>query len=175
MSFCFYPRHEHGCPHIRHCPHLGEATLGLVVLAANENKETRELLWRLLDAERVGAAPLAAFTYTYDDAGTRTSMVEIGPITHTWGYDNAYRLTSEVRNPSTPTTITHAYDDVGNRTSSQATTFSYAEANQLKTSTLGGSRTTYVYDANGNLRTTETVNGGVNTYTWDDENRQHIQ
>jgi RHS repeat-associated protein len=60
---------------------------------------------------------------------------------------------------------------VGNRTTAQATTYSYDAANQLETSTLAGSRTTYTYDANGNLRTSETVNGGVITYTWDDENR----
>lgn len=60
MSFSFYPKHEHGCPQIRHCPHLGGAPLGLVVLAANQNEETRHHLLRQLDAERDRASRLVA-------------------------------------------------------------------------------------------------------------------
>ena len=37
MGFRFYPNHEYRCPHIGHCPHLGGAALGGVVLAANGN------------------------------------------------------------------------------------------------------------------------------------------
>ena len=52
MSFCFYPKHEHGCPHVGHCPHLGGAALGTVVLRANENEEFLRYLQGTIDAER---------------------------------------------------------------------------------------------------------------------------
>jgi hypothetical protein len=52
VEFCFYPNHEHGCPHVRHCPHLGGAALGMLVLAANDGEEERERFYRQLDAER---------------------------------------------------------------------------------------------------------------------------
>jgi hypothetical protein len=52
VSFGFYPKHEFGCKQLRHCPHLGGAALGAVVLLANENQESREHLYRQLDAER---------------------------------------------------------------------------------------------------------------------------
>jgi hypothetical protein len=52
MSFCFYPNHEHGCPNVSHCPHLGGAALGTIVSTANENEETRWMMLRQIDAER---------------------------------------------------------------------------------------------------------------------------
>lgn len=52
VEFCFYPKHEHSCPHVRHCPHLGGAALGTLVLAANDGEEERARFYRQLDAER---------------------------------------------------------------------------------------------------------------------------
>jgi hypothetical protein len=52
MSFCFYPNHEYGCPNVMHCPHLGGAALGDLVLAAGEGLELRETYFRQLDLER---------------------------------------------------------------------------------------------------------------------------
>jgi hypothetical protein len=52
MSFSFYPKHEHGCPNVSHCPHLGGAALGTLVLLANQTEESREYLFKTLDAER---------------------------------------------------------------------------------------------------------------------------
>ncbi len=60
MSFSFYRKHEHGCRELRHCPHLGGAPLGLVVLAANENQASRDHLLRQLDAERKTVSQLVA-------------------------------------------------------------------------------------------------------------------
>jgi RHS repeat-associated protein len=122
---------------------------------------------------------LEAFTYTYDDADTCTSMLEPGPVTHTWGYDNAYRLTTETRLPAgfAAATVTHTYDEVGNRTvqhgtniNNHPTTYSYDAANQLTTSLLKDAVTTYTYDANGNLEV-ENVDGTRTTHTWNDENQ----
>jgi transposase len=52
MMFLFYPKHEHGCPHVGHCPHVGGASLGSVVLAANESLEQHGWLWRQIDGLR---------------------------------------------------------------------------------------------------------------------------
>jgi transposase len=52
MSFLFYPNHEHGCPHVNHCPHLGSAGLGTLVRVANQNDESRRHLLKMIDAER---------------------------------------------------------------------------------------------------------------------------
>ena len=38
MSFCFYPQHEFACPNLRHCPHLGGAALGTLVMIANSSE-----------------------------------------------------------------------------------------------------------------------------------------
>jgi hypothetical protein len=52
MTFCFYPKHEHDCPNVGHCPHLGGASLGSLVFAANENHEQHGWLWRQIDGLR---------------------------------------------------------------------------------------------------------------------------
>jgi len=52
MQFCFYPRHEFACPQVGHCPHLGGAALGTLVLAASENHDYLTMLHAQLDAER---------------------------------------------------------------------------------------------------------------------------
>jgi len=45
MSFSFYPKHDYGCSHISHCPHLGGAALGMVVLAANTSDDVQRRQW----------------------------------------------------------------------------------------------------------------------------------
>lgn len=58
MSFVFYPKHEHRCPQVGHCPHVGGASLGLLVLAANEQDQLVEMLQGQLAAERKSVAAL---------------------------------------------------------------------------------------------------------------------
>ncbi len=60
MDFVFYPKHEHRCPHVGHCPHLGGAGLGSLVLAANEQGQYLDMLHGQLDAERRSVAALVA-------------------------------------------------------------------------------------------------------------------
>lgn len=52
MQFVFYPKHQYGCPHVSHCPHLGGAALGSIVLSANSNDEWLQSLLRQIDALR---------------------------------------------------------------------------------------------------------------------------
>jgi len=51
MSFSFDPRHEHKCPNVIDCPHLGGAALGTLVLMANEQELSRRALHATIDAE----------------------------------------------------------------------------------------------------------------------------
>lgn len=52
MHFPFYPKHEHGCPNVGHCPHLGGAALGTLVLIANTSGKTTTSLHQTIDTER---------------------------------------------------------------------------------------------------------------------------
>ena len=52
MGFLFYPKHEYGCEHVDHCPHLGGAALGPVVLLANQNRDTDQAQLRTIDQLR---------------------------------------------------------------------------------------------------------------------------
>jgi hypothetical protein len=52
MQFCFYPKLEHGCANVTHCPHLGGAALGSLVLIANASEDTTDQLHKTIDAER---------------------------------------------------------------------------------------------------------------------------
>jgi hypothetical protein len=58
MNFCFYPNHEHGCPHVAHCPHLGGAALATLVGAASENGQMLDMLHGQLDAARTSVSEL---------------------------------------------------------------------------------------------------------------------
>lgn len=58
MHFCFYPKHEHGCPHVSHCPHLGGAALGTLVSIANTSGGTIDRLHKTIDIERKRNAEL---------------------------------------------------------------------------------------------------------------------
>jgi hypothetical protein len=60
MEFIFYPRLEHSCANVGHCPHLGGASLGTVVSAANENTQYIDMLHGQLAAEREAVGRLVA-------------------------------------------------------------------------------------------------------------------
>ena len=60
MGFSFYPKHEHKCPHVSHCPHLGGAALGTLVLLANGEEQSRRALHATIDAERARNERLVA-------------------------------------------------------------------------------------------------------------------
>ena len=52
MPFSFYPKHEHNCANVSHCPHLGGAALGTLVLLANGGEQSRRALHARIDAEQ---------------------------------------------------------------------------------------------------------------------------
>ncbi len=60
MSFSFYPNHQFACPQVKHCPHLGGAALGTLVLLANHSDDTIHRLHLQLDATRKLVSDLVA-------------------------------------------------------------------------------------------------------------------
>jgi transposase len=70
MQFVFYPKHQYGCPHVSHCPHLGGASLGTLVHAADEQTEWTDSLLRQIDALR------AESTAKYHKIRELTAQVE---------------------------------------------------------------------------------------------------
>jgi len=62
MQFCFYPTHDHGCPHVGHCPHLGGAALGTLVGVANQNEQYLRQLGGTIEVQREQISRLVATT-----------------------------------------------------------------------------------------------------------------
>lgn len=60
MKFCFYPKHEYACPQVGHCPHLGGASLGTLVLAASDHDDHFRMVYGQLDFERERNTKLSA-------------------------------------------------------------------------------------------------------------------
>jgi transposase len=52
MHFVFYPKHEFGCREVDHCPHLGGASLGSLVDAADQQTDWTDSLLRQIDGLR---------------------------------------------------------------------------------------------------------------------------
>lgn len=52
MQFCYQPGHESGCGHSNHCPHLGGASVGMLVHLVNTSEGSRLVVHQQLDAER---------------------------------------------------------------------------------------------------------------------------
>jgi RHS repeat-associated protein len=95
------------------------------------------------------------YAYTYDDVGNPTALETMNGD-YSYGYDTAYRLTSESRTGFKPYSISHVYDLMGNRTqrttNNVVRTFSYNKADQITgwTETATDRTAEYVYDADGN-------------------------
>ena len=58
---------------------------------------------------------LSSFAYGLDNTGKRTGQTEANGDVVTYSYDNAYHLTGEQRSGANSYDITYAYDPVGNR------------------------------------------------------------
>jgi RHS repeat-associated protein len=115
-----------------------------------------------------GQNTLASAAYTLDDVGNRTERVDqLG--THSYTYDDLYRLT-EVTYPG-PSTTSYTYDPVGNRETlvngSGTTAYGYDNADQLTSVTPPGQQAIgYTWDDNGNLS-----ERGADTYDWNAADR----
>ena len=98
---------------------------GVVASYAYDNAD------RLLSVTNTkGVETLSSFTYTLDNVGNRTQMVD-GTGTATYALDDLYRLTS-VTYPG-PDTDTYSYDPLGNRLTKNADPYTYDDADQMLT------------------------------------------
>lgn len=97
-------------------------------------------------------------TFTYDKVGNRLTKVQSSGTTN-YTYNNADELTSAG-------STTYTYDANGNETAAGSRTFTYNAANQITSTSAGGTTTTYTYDGDGN-RLTETSAGSTTNYLWD--------
>ena len=52
MQFPFYPKHQYGCPVVGNCPHIGGASLGMLVHAASQQTDWTSGLQRQIDSLR---------------------------------------------------------------------------------------------------------------------------
>ena len=126
--------------------------------------------------KKSGGSIIDSFAYSYDNVGNRTAVTENGGDTVSWGYDAAYRLTSETRTGSNAYASTFTYDSAGNRLTNKkngaTTTFTYDMADQLSTSVDGSGTTTYTYDNAGNQTLIVAPGSQRTTSTWNDENKR---
>ncbi len=125
-------------------------------------------LSRLLSVlHQLGGTTVDGATYTYDNAGNRTSKLnQATGITENYTYDAIYQLTQVVQGLNN-TTEAYSYDAVGNRLSTVSDSgWTYDSSNHL-TSRTGVS---YTYDKNGNTATKVDSNG-TTSYAWDYLNR----
>jgi hypothetical protein len=60
MKFCFCSNHQYACPKVSHCPHLGGASLGALVLAASDHDDHFRMVDGQLDFERQRNSTLVA-------------------------------------------------------------------------------------------------------------------
>jgi RHS repeat-associated protein len=123
---------------------------------------------------------LSRYSYTFDAAGNRTAVEELGDRKVVFAYDELHRLTQEIiTDPVNGDRALHfTYDKVGNRLSktetiagqSITTTYTYDGGDRLLTETTSGVTTTYTYDNNGNILTV-THPQRQTVYDWNTENR----
>ena len=115
---------------------------------------------RVLEVARAGET----LTYTYDNAGNRTSVTGATGA-HSYQYDELDRLIG-AQHEALPAE-TYSYDAAGNRTGSATDpAYRYGAAGRL----VSAEGATFTYDKNGNL-TGKTTAEGTATYAWDPENR----
>ncbi len=115
-----------------------------------------------------GSTTIASVAYTLDDGGNRTQRVD-QQGTHTYAYDDLYRLTS-VTYPG-PSTTSYTFDAFGNRTSmtdaSGTTDYTYDDADRLtEVDPPSASAVAYTWDDNGNL-----TDRGSDEFEWDEADR----
>ena len=117
-----------------------------------------------MEADYVGDR---TYVYEYDVAGNRTRQETTIGITTTitdWTYNNANQM-STMKIGANPT-VNMTYDDNGNLTDDGVLTYTWDNANRLKTLNNGSYNTHFAYDGNGD-RHQQDVGGTVTDYLLD--------
>jgi RHS repeat-associated protein len=129
-------------------------------------------LLSIIDKRTADQVVVASTTYTYDNAGNRTSMTDWAG-THSYGYDNLHRLISAVHPAASNLPVlneTFNYDGVGNRTQDAVhTSYHYDAANRVQ----DNDAQLFTHDANGSLTSmTDKLSGHATSYAYNSEDRQ---
>jgi YD repeat-containing protein len=118
---------------------------------------------------------ISSYTYTLDNAGNRTRVVEHTGRVVDYTYDATDKLLEErITNPDTSVSVTsYTYDNVGNRLTKVengfTTTYQYDANNRLVQEDDADGDVRYYYDDNGNLTEKESAEEDV-LYVYDAEN-----
>jgi len=159
---------------------LARKTLGNGMVATYVYDPAGQLL--TLTNRLADGTAISWFNYAYDTRGRRTAMA-----THygawAYDYDDLGQLTRAVLNSTDPQIpsqdLAYVYDALGNRirTIENGVTTEYTANNlnqYVQRSEVGGQRSDYVFDLDGNLIAEIIMNGGqrtTNTFVYNDENR----
>ncbi len=118
---------------------------------------------------------LDAFIYPYRTAPENAGMQHFGNKggTYAYGYDSAYRLTSESRTGFRSYSASHTYDAMGNRLTRTldgvTRSYTYNDADQVVSWSEGTKAGSYTYDIDGNAVQKVVTDGGTPTDQWDYE------
>jgi RHS repeat-associated protein len=96
-------------------------------------------------------------SYTYDPVGNRLSATAGGSTT-SYTYDRADRVTAVGAVP-------HTMNAAGNLVARGSDSFTFDQANRLRTASVGGVSASYTYDGDGNRRS-KTVGGSTTNYVF---------
>jgi YD repeat-containing protein len=116
---------------------------------------------RYSGTEIIVGSRIADTSFTYDDAGNRTSQINnLASITTTYTYNNLDQLTA-VNLPNTTQDLSYTYDARGNMlteavTGGATTTYTWDARDRMTSVTAPGLSASYLYDASGR-RTRSTV------------------
>ena len=116
--------------------------------------ELSQAVFRFYDRTRIDHPDGTSTSFTYDDAGNATSVVDPRGGTTTYTYDARGRRLTETNAEGGITT--HGYDSSGQRTS---------------TTRADGVTTTYTYDAEGRVQSAHTTDGGAASLEYDAADR----
>lgn len=121
-------------------------------------------------SKSTGTVTIAKFSYTFDGLGRKLTESQPSGVGIAYTYDAVGQLTDEVRTGGSLFTANYTYDNAGNRLTKTVggVTENYTYDNANKLTAAGGK--TYSYDAAGNV--TSVTSGGVTTtLTWDGAGR----
>jgi RHS repeat-associated protein len=158
----------------------GHDTVGRVVTVTNPNGTTETKTYDSVTGDLTGiwhkdsgGATLSRFSYAFDAMGRKTAESQPNGTVVTYGYDDAGQLTSELRTGTYLFNASYSYDNAGNRLTRTiggvTEVYSYDAANKLL-SVTGSTNKTYGYDNAGNVTSVATATG-TTTLTWDGANR----
>ncbi|MBV8629922.1 MAG: hypothetical protein JOZ83_03295, partial [Silvibacterium sp.] len=128
---------------------------------------TRDADGRITTKTETAGAQKNVFTYDYDKSGRLIEVLKNGAHYSSYTYDsNSNRLTAAVSTGN----LSGTYDTQDRLLTYGSMSFGYTANGELESQTSGAQKTTYTYDALGNLTAATLPNGTKITYLIDPEN-----